>query len=369
LDYDIFISYSSADRAWAEKLNTELTKRGLKIFLDTKRLTAGDEWEDQLKSALNNSTHMIFLWSLNARNSDWVNKEAAYFSIAVTGTTRKSIPVILNDSPKAYSSTQAITDITANNFYDAGIATVPQHTWDTITSKIYDSISLADDRIPIRLLVLTLTRAELAQLNFDHKPLFGKTLNELLPAAMYDSTTILNLYGAKKTDWKPFGGQMNVKEILDNILQETNEKRELNYKWVAIDEEKFWSNNADEFNSQINILKKELSVIILDPIALYNDNVKDRFELMLDCLANKDLLIMTFPSFEPSQPFCSWRELIKSTSKKFYSSYFKPDIPKSMNAQFTANPLDKKDARRFIQQIISSSAHISTKSKNPYFTT
>ena len=58
MDYDIFISYSSQDKAWADKLDAELRKRNLTPFLDRKRLTSGDEWQDQLKDALNSSKHM-----------------------------------------------------------------------------------------------------------------------------------------------------------------------------------------------------------------------------------------------------------------------------------------------------------------------
>lgn len=366
MTYDIFISYSSLDKDWANKLNAELIKRNLKTFLDITRLTAGDEWEDQLKEALNNSKHMVFLWSANARNSDWVNKEAGYFSVAVTGTDKKSIPLVLNDIPKAYSNIQAVNDIKEQDLYGQGANAVSQSLWDTITQKIYDSINLTDDRKPIRQLILTLSKPELQALNFDWIPPLGKSLNTLLPLAGYNSTTILDLYGNNKRDWKPFGGQSSITQILNDILTETNVKRELNYKWVPIDESRFWGDDAEEVESQINILKKELSVIILDPIALYDEDVRTRFDMILDCLGNKDLLVMSFSSFELSQGYSSWRELIKSTSRKFYSSYFKPPIPRNMMAQFTANPLDKKDARRFIQQIISDSNNAVNKSKSPY---
>ena len=34
-DYDVFISYSSADRVWAERLSQDLTSKQLRIFRDT----------------------------------------------------------------------------------------------------------------------------------------------------------------------------------------------------------------------------------------------------------------------------------------------------------------------------------------------
>ena len=278
------------------------------------------------------------------------------------------IPLVLNDNPKAYTNVQGVNDIKDQNMYEQGVDAVPQVLWDTITQKIYESINLTDDRKPIRQLILTLSKPELEKLNFDWKPpLGGKTLNELLPLAGYNSTTILDLYGVNKTDWRPFGGGNNITQILNDILTETNTKRELNYKWEPIDETRFWRDDPDEVDSQIKILKKELSVIVVDPIALYHENTRARFDLILDnCLGNKDLLIMSLPSFEPTPGYSTWRELIKSTSRKFYSNYFMPPIPKNMMAQFTANPLDKKDARRFIQQIIGDSGNNISKTKSPF---
>src|SRR6187402_1993667 len=107
---DIFISYASQDRAWAEKLTAELKKLNLKVFLDKNRLLAGNSWEEELGTALNESKNMVFLWSEDARASDWVQREAGYFSF-LPKPERKLIPLVLSDSPRAYNSTQAITII------------------------------------------------------------------------------------------------------------------------------------------------------------------------------------------------------------------------------------------------------------------
>src|SRR5579871_5626353 len=101
MPYDVFISYSSLDNDWALKLNQSLIKANLNVFLDTRRLRAGEDWDEQLKTALNESTHLVVLWSVNARVSDWVNKEVGFFSVAISGTSRKLIPIVLNDDPKA----------------------------------------------------------------------------------------------------------------------------------------------------------------------------------------------------------------------------------------------------------------------------
>lgn len=78
-DYDLFISYSSLDKEWAAKLADALGRKSLKVFIDRQRLEAGRPWEPQLKQALASSQHLVVLWSNNAKQSDWVQKEIAHF--------------------------------------------------------------------------------------------------------------------------------------------------------------------------------------------------------------------------------------------------------------------------------------------------
>ena len=80
--YDVFISYSSVDEAWAKKLQKSLTDSGLKVFLDSLRMVPGKEWEEQLYDALQGSQNIVLLWSDKARLSDWVFKETAYFDVS-----------------------------------------------------------------------------------------------------------------------------------------------------------------------------------------------------------------------------------------------------------------------------------------------
>ena len=70
--YDVFISYASADRPWAERLYDSLVGRGLNPFIDRQSLRDGIGWEAQLELGLRNSEHMVCLWSEAAYNSEWV---------------------------------------------------------------------------------------------------------------------------------------------------------------------------------------------------------------------------------------------------------------------------------------------------------
>jgi len=81
--YDLFISYSSADRSWAEKLSNSLEDKGRKPCFDRTSLRAGENWEFQLLGELNTSQHLVVLWSERANQSDWVRRELSYFDAAI----------------------------------------------------------------------------------------------------------------------------------------------------------------------------------------------------------------------------------------------------------------------------------------------
>jgi TIR domain len=50
--YDVFLSYSRADAAAAEKLRARMTEAGLRAFLDRYALPAGQLWQPQLEAAI-----------------------------------------------------------------------------------------------------------------------------------------------------------------------------------------------------------------------------------------------------------------------------------------------------------------------------
>ncbi|MEM9377018.1 MAG: toll/interleukin-1 receptor domain-containing protein [Pseudomonadota bacterium] len=111
-----FISYSSKDRSFAEKLmkrlegyaipkrlgEFDITGAGKKnrvypIFKDREELSAGD-LDDQLKAALRASANLIVISSENATQSDWVNQEIEYF--ASLGKKDNIFTIITPDSGK-----------------------------------------------------------------------------------------------------------------------------------------------------------------------------------------------------------------------------------------------------------------------------
>ena len=79
--YQLFISYSSKDREWAQKMKGDLEARGIRAFLDQRDLELGKPWDAALKEAVRDSQHLLVLWSNYANSSPWVHTEMATFDV------------------------------------------------------------------------------------------------------------------------------------------------------------------------------------------------------------------------------------------------------------------------------------------------
>jgi len=71
----IFISYSSLDLVYAQKLAARLTAAGFDCWWDT-RLKPGDRFASVIHLQLERATSILVLWSRNSVASDWVIDEA-----------------------------------------------------------------------------------------------------------------------------------------------------------------------------------------------------------------------------------------------------------------------------------------------------
>ena len=73
--YDAFISYRSADRAWAMALYDVLKLAGWQAFLDQYDLVPGTNLETSLTEALEASSAGVILWSSRTKDSKWCERE------------------------------------------------------------------------------------------------------------------------------------------------------------------------------------------------------------------------------------------------------------------------------------------------------
>jgi TIR domain len=73
--HDIFISYSSKDKAVADAVCAILEARGVRCWIAPRDVLPGKEWGDALIDAINESRAMVLVFSANANRSGQIKRE------------------------------------------------------------------------------------------------------------------------------------------------------------------------------------------------------------------------------------------------------------------------------------------------------
>jgi hypothetical protein len=89
---DVFISYSRADFAAAERLGRDLAAAGLSTWRDTKEVRVGASFPDHVAAAVDSCVAVVWLASAASVRSEWVRRELAY----ATNARKLIIPLILH---------------------------------------------------------------------------------------------------------------------------------------------------------------------------------------------------------------------------------------------------------------------------------
>lgn len=88
----IFLSYSYNDRPWVEQFAIALEKEGIDVWFD-RDIALGEDFGDQIQSALRASNTLIVLLSSNSVKSSGIFFE---LGAAVAGNKR-IIPIVIDD--------------------------------------------------------------------------------------------------------------------------------------------------------------------------------------------------------------------------------------------------------------------------------
>lgn len=93
-----FLSYSSNDKEFAEKLATSLNANGIEIFFDKWEIKVGDSIVNKIDTALGKMTDLIIVISENSINSNWVKKELSSALVKKLGNNSvKILPVLIEE--------------------------------------------------------------------------------------------------------------------------------------------------------------------------------------------------------------------------------------------------------------------------------
>jgi hypothetical protein len=331
-------------------------RKGLRRFSIKTRLDIGKPWEPALAKAVQTSQHFIVLWSNHAEKSRWVGRELGVFEAivdpAVSGQTqedRRFIFLMLEGENPAYTSMQMLSDLREANAYVGGADTIDSSPWQNVVRKLVDAMRANDPSTPLPVAVLAMTRQELTQLDPNEERTFGPSLNTLLQnLGMGTIETLVQYYGEGRTDWRPFGNPLNVQQILDTLLDKVNNGVTPPFRWEPLDMQ-FWTNMAVARGEREKLLSYP-SVVVIDPLSLYDERVYDRFVFLSRCFESEKSIIMALTPFGLPQPFSHLNMVIKDRCSPFFDGYYDPPIPPNKaSAVLGVNISDESDVRRLLR--------------------
>lgn len=340
--YDLFISYSSLDRPWAKKLYTDLTDKypTLRVFWDREAIPAGGPWRTILTAANVNSTHLAFFWSQNARSSIEVEPEISTFEADVhyapahAGTNRLTFPFLLEGARGGTTpAIQGFPDLA--QYYeptakDCGLSKLAAEpglsAWNRAVKMIGDAILSVDRRQPIIAAIVATTTARLPLLDSVHglaQTPTGPTLDEFLTPFGLTWNAVRPRYGKTARDWHPFGAPATIVDLLEDLRVQANSRlrREHWFRWDPID----LTEGATHVAS-IKRLLQEPSVVIVDPISLYDNVSANAFRKLADYARNEQSVIISLAPL--GQSGVDWlARTLREQSVPLLDDYFEPKIP------------------------------------------
>jgi hypothetical protein len=357
-EYDVFISYDSADEDWAKKLEAELqNNHGQQVYRDQSRLIAGAQWENELVNKVRDSQHMVVLWSKNGADSDWVRRERSNFEVAITPVRpgevqaeRLMIFVLLDDTKLAYSSLQTIQDIKEAQAYSEGVDKLDPLVWRSVINKVVMALKSQDKSTPVMTVIMAATQPEIQSLP-------AATLDQLVnDLGLGDRQALFNRYTPvdpahpKRTDWRPFGSNETIATILDNQRDDINSvPQNPKFRWGFIPDD-FWNEeDYDKAREYAEILRASLSLIVIDPVSLHVPLVRQLTNILKKCLTNSETAVMVPMPFSMSPTLINLRKLIRDAGAPFFDEYYNPPVREAgPNALFGLNIGDERDTRRLL---------------------
>ena len=94
----IFLSHSSKDKPFVEKLAKDILALDVEVWLDKWEMRVGDSLFDKIEEGLETSDYLIVILSKNSVNSLWVKKELnAFLCDEISSKNVKILPALIDD--------------------------------------------------------------------------------------------------------------------------------------------------------------------------------------------------------------------------------------------------------------------------------
>ncbi|HET6976340.1 MAG TPA: SUMF1/EgtB/PvdO family nonheme iron enzyme [Pyrinomonadaceae bacterium] len=94
----IFLSHNHADKPFVRKLASDLTKSGVKVWLDEAEILIGDSLIEKIGAGIETTAFLGAVLSTNSVGSSWVKKELEIaLNEEIDGKRRKVLPILIED--------------------------------------------------------------------------------------------------------------------------------------------------------------------------------------------------------------------------------------------------------------------------------
>lgn len=163
----VFISYSSKDRTFVEKLSEKLIENRVGVWLDKWEMKPGDSLIDKIQNGLEESSYLLIVLSKQYLESEWCRKEQNAGLIREINSKRVvvipilledcDIPVFLQDKVYAdfrdefnkgfielYRSLSAIANDHMGRFYNNGLLVDFAFNWGIVDDKFFVWLDFAN---------------------------------------------------------------------------------------------------------------------------------------------------------------------------------------------------------------------------------
>jgi TIR domain len=331
MSYDVFLSYTRHDASWARKLEENLRSRGLRVFRDEQRITAGDEWQDTLREAIVESQALVVLWSSEAAQSKWVLKEQEAFRQMMhvdsrdgRVSTRRLLQLCLGATHPEYAEYQSVADLSDPNIYTNGVATVDPNLWSRTVEKVAAGLSVEPNLPMIHQVILASTSQRMQALADDHRPVEDAApYVDLISGLNFVSKQELTeCYGNERSEWRPFGGRKSILTLLNELREELLKRGTAAFLWKPVGEEA-WS-GVEKKRQLRDLLSEAPCVIVLDAVSLYDTTIRERYDWLLACLTNPKAAIAVLPPYSIREHH-TLRTVLESAAARMFEPFYRPD--------------------------------------------
>jgi hypothetical protein len=345
---DLFISYSSKDRPWAERLYADLTRKfpTMRIFWDRESIPQGVDYRPILDRNAREATHFAVLWSENAKASNEVGPEIQMFQQNVLqqptreGVSRTLFYIPLEGAYGPLEGTQGVEEFRRRATYDAAVqdkgtsklaAGSDRTEWIRLVRVIGDTFMRAHATQPVNLGLLVMNQkiADLLDPFFTIKAGPEPTLQELLGPLGLSLQDAKDRYGADAFAWRPFGTAETVIDLLEEVRVDANSHlNEHSFHWVPFDllDLAMTSANGDAARKKFQDFAQMPSLVVIDPISLYHPYVLRVLPYLEEYSKREPSVIISLSPNETPSAGLVYQSL-RDLGKSILEGYFFPQIP------------------------------------------